>query len=128
MIEMTQILSQHDFRFGLMFRNHEWVSPNVTPVTLHQLIKTVLVPSLTGRIALAHQLVVCMLYLHAVDWLHKAIRSDNILFFSHPSSPEFSKAYLSGFSCARPDRSHEPTTDDGLDSWANFTSIPITKA
>ena len=65
-----------------------------------------------------------MLYLHVVDWLHKAIRSDNILFFSHPNSPELSKAYLSGFKCARPDRCEETTTDDGLDSWAELYLHP----
>lgn len=116
--------SQHDFRFGLIFQLPERVSPDVTPVTLHHLISTVPMPSLNDRIALAHQLAVCVLYLHAVNWLHKAIRSDNILFFSHTSSAELSKPYLSGFHYARPDRSNETTNEDGLDSWAELYLHP----
>lgn len=116
--------SQHDFRFGLIFKNPEWVPPDVTPVTLHHLISTVPMPSLTDRIALAHKVAVCVLYLHAVNWLHKAIRSDNILFFSHTSSPELSKPYLSGFNYARPDWPDETTTGDGLDSWAELYQHP----
>ena len=116
--------SQHNFRFGLIFKNPEWVSPNVAPVTLHHLIRTVPMPSLTDRIALAHQLAVCVLYLHAVNWLHKAIRSDNILLFSNTDSPEFRKPYLSGFNYARPDRPDETTTGDELDSWAELYLHP----
>lgn len=116
--------SQHDFRFGLIFKNPEWVSPNVAPVTLHHLIRTMPMPSLTDRIALAHQLAVCVLYLHAVNWLHKAIRSDNILLFSNTDSPEFRKPYLSGFNYARPDRPDETTTGDELDSWAELYLHP----
>jgi hypothetical protein len=116
--------SQHDFRFGLIFQKPDWVPPNVAPVTLHHLIGTMPMPSLTDRVALAHKVAVCVLYLHAVDWLHKAIRSDNILFFSTTSSPELTKPYLSGFNYARPDRPDETTTGDGLDSWAELYVHP----
>lgn len=116
--------SQHDFRFGLIFKNPEWVAPDVEPVSLHHLIRTMPMPSLTDRIALAHKLAVCVLYLHAVNWLHKAIRSENVLLFSSTSSPELSKPYLSGFSYARPDRPDESTTGDGLDNWAELYLHP----
>jgi hypothetical protein len=116
--------SQHDFRFGLIFQKPDWVPPHVAPVTLHHLISTMPMPSLTDRVALAHKIAVCVLYLHAVNWLHKAIRSDNILLFSTTSSPELTKPYLSGFNYARPDRPDETTTGDGLDSWAELYVHP----
>ena len=116
--------SQHQFRFGLIFQKPEGVPPNVAPVTLHHLINTIPMPSLTDRIALAHKVAVCVLYLHAVNWLHKAIRSDNILFFSTASSPELSKPYLSGFNYARPDRPDEITIEDELESWAELYVHP----
>lgn len=116
--------SQHEFRFGLIFRKPEGVPPEVAPVSLHQLISTMSMPSLTDRVALAHQVAVCVLYLHAVSWLHKAIRSDNILFFPTGSSPELTKPYVSGFNYARPDRPEETTTGDELDSWAELYVHP----
>lgn len=116
--------SQHGFRFGLIFRKPEGVPPEVAPISLHHLISTLPMPSLTDRVALAHQVAVCVLYLHAVSWLHKAIRSDNILVFPTGDSLELTKPYLSGFSYARPDRPDETTTGDELDNWAELYVHP----
>ena len=60
-------------------------------------------PSLSTRIELTRKIIECVLYLHAVDWLHKSLRSDNIVFHSNLGEPNFSTFSLSGFSYSRPD-------------------------
>jgi serine/threonine protein kinase len=61
--------------------------------------------SLNSRIALAHAVAESLMYLHSVSWIHKSIRSDNILFFpgSSGSSLDLENPILSGFGYARPD-------------------------
>ncbi|KAM5341774.1 hypothetical protein ACJ41O_014805 [Fusarium nematophilum] len=71
------------------------------------------VPDLGSRIALAGFLARGLLQLHAAGWLHKGMRSDNILFFhrgTRPSSsnntkapPDISEPYIAGFDYSRPD-------------------------
>lgn len=62
-------------------------------------------PTLEERIAMATSLVGTVRQLHVIGWLHKAIRSENVLFCylagSSPSSKEISGPYLAGFSYAR---------------------------
>jgi serine/threonine protein kinase len=116
--------SQHEFRFGLIFQKPDGVTSNVAPVTLHHLLGTIPKPSLTHRVALAHRVAVGVLYLHAVNWLHKALRSDNVLFFPTANVAELTNPYLSGFSYARPDRPEETTTGGDLDSWTELYVHP----
>lgn len=60
------------------------------------------------------------MYLHSVDWLHKGLRSHNILFFNPPNSlPKYHSPTISGFAYARPnlpeektDRPLRPSKDD----------------
>jgi serine/threonine protein kinase len=59
-------------------------------------------PALSARIALASKLVTCLLYLHTVNWLHKGIRSDNVLFIQTGNGIDFTKPKLSGFEYSRP--------------------------
>ncbi|RMZ78929.1 hypothetical protein DV737_g3716, partial [Chaetothyriales sp. CBS 132003] len=62
------------------------------------------------RITLATSLAESLMYLHSVDWLHKGIQSDNILFFpSSSSSPLPPTPVLSGFDFSRPTSSDETT-------------------
>ncbi|KAF5009716.1 hypothetical protein FDECE_4062 [Fusarium decemcellulare] len=90
--------------------NHRfaWVfdTPSQTtggPKRLRSLFSPVSRPSLTERVALACRLSACLLYLHSVDWLHKAFRSDNILFFYDGDAPDMSDPIVSGFDLSRPD-------------------------
>ncbi|KAL8716280.1 MAG: hypothetical protein Q9220_000185 [cf. Caloplaca sp. 1 TL-2023] len=123
--------SEHEYRFGLVFEkpiHHQ----DQTPVTLHDLLHSVPAPSLTARIALAHKISVCILYLHAVNWLHKSFRSDSIVFF--PTAGENNLAassiastpfYLTGYEYARADRPGETTTGgDDLDEWTELYVHP----
>ncbi len=61
-------------------------------------------PSIRVRIAMAQELTVTLLYLHAVNWLHKALRSASVVFFSNSEGPVLSRPYVSGFEYARPDQ------------------------
>ena len=102
--------SQHDARFGLVFQKPE---KSGSPVSLRHLISKGPKPSLTDRISLAHKISTCILYLHAVNWLHKGLRSDIIIFLpTDPSAnkPAIDQPYVTGFEYARPDRDGETTT------------------
>ena len=98
--------SDHDFRFGLIFKKPDGAN---APISLNQMFEKP-TPSLTARIALAHRISVSVLYLHAVNWLHKGLRSDSIVFFPTESSTNISHPCLSGFEYSRPDKEGETTT------------------
>jgi hypothetical protein len=75
-------------------------------------------PSLTARVALASKLASCVLYLHIVNWLHKAVRSENVIFLFSDDQFDIEKPVLSGFEYSRPDssgqtseRSDQPRSD-----------------
>ncbi|KAI4130346.1 MAG: hypothetical protein LQ338_001781 [Usnochroma carphineum] len=110
--------SEHDYRFGLVF---EKPVDDLHPVSLHDLLKTP-IPSLTERISLAHKISVCVLYLHAVNWLHKSLRSDSIIFF--PPSRSITEPYLTGYEYARADRPGETTTGGDVDEWTELYVHP----
>lgn len=97
--------SQHDARFGLVFQKPEKVS---LPVSLRQMICKGPKASLTDRVSLAHKISTCVLYLHAVNWLHKGLRSDSVMF--SPDDSSLDTPYITGFEYARPDRDGETTT------------------
>lgn len=102
--------SQHDARFGLVFQKSEKSS---LPVSLCQMLSKESKASLTDRISLAHKISTCVLYLHAVDWLHKGLRSDSVMFLpEHPrvNMSAIDRPYVTGFEYARPDRDGETTT------------------
>ena len=107
--------SEHDYRFGLVF---EKPSSDSVPKSLHQILSKPK-PSLTDRISLAHKIATCVLYLHAVNWLHKGLRSDSVLFFPPINTPAttLTQPYLTGFEYARPDKDGETTTGGEVDDW-----------
>lgn len=70
-------------------------------------------PSLNTRIALASDLASSVLYMHAVNWLHKAIRSSNVVIpVDENGNLDYSRRILSGFEYSRPDSS-DHTTESG---------------
>jgi hypothetical protein len=93
-------------RFGLVFEKPSSSHPSTKPLSLHSLLVDpgVEMPSLTDRILLMRLLSETLERLHAVNWLHKGLRSSNILFFSDLSPAEIplSDPYLSGFDYSRP--------------------------
>ena len=99
--------SNHNARFGLVF---EKPGNNASPVSLRQLIYNKSKASLTDRIFLAHRISTCVLYLHAVNWLHKGLRSDGVMFFPDSDTSSIKHPYITGFEYARPDKDGETTT------------------
>ncbi|MCJ1307513.1 hypothetical protein MMC25_001159 [Agyrium rufum] len=99
-------------RFGFVF-----LKPEGGPVvTLHHLLNKAPKPSLSRRIALAQAIANCLLSLHSVNWLHKSLRSSNILFAGDerflPTGTHninLSSPFVSGFDYARPALAGEMT-------------------
>ncbi|KAJ5911151.1 uncharacterized protein N7473_000454 [Penicillium subrubescens] len=65
-------------------------------------------PSVTARLKLALEICKTLLTVHTAGWLHKNIRSENILFFtertnSSNSSQTLTQPYLTGFAFSRAD-------------------------
>jgi len=105
-----------NMRLGLVFERpqDESTHASLPPVSLRELLDTERKPSVTQRIKLAHAISNCLLYLHAVNWLHKGLRSHNVVFFRTSNRHvDYSKAYLSGFDFSRPARSDEMTDIPG---------------
>ncbi|OAG07925.1 uncharacterized protein CC84DRAFT_1256883 [Paraphaeosphaeria sporulosa] len=93
-------------RFGLVFEKPGSAHPSTRPISLHALLtrRDMDTPSLTARIALMRLLSEAVERLHAVNWLHKGLRSSAILFFSDcgPGEVDFNDPYISGFDYSRP--------------------------
>lgn len=121
-------MSNHDARFGLVYSK----PPGCSITSLQELIirHRDPIPSLSIRVEFAQKIATCILYLHAVNWLLKALRSDNVIFFSHNNSNnikggtdtsndiDFDSLLVSGFEYARPDRDDAATRSwSSTDKW-----------
>ena len=96
---------------ALIFENPAGIDPHLQPVSLLTALGNCTKPTLTHRIALAHRVAQCLLYLHAVKRLHKAVRSSNILFFPAPDAEiDVRSPYVTGFDNSRRSRFDEATT------------------
>ena len=96
--------------FGFVYDKPGDATSATKPVSLLELIRTTKIPSLTQRRALAQAISESLMYLHSVNWLHKGIRSDNVVFFVQPGSKAvLTEPILSGFEYARPDTTGEMT-------------------
>jgi hypothetical protein len=106
-------------RFGLVFEKPEGVRPRTRPISLLEILRDTEqdMPSLTSRIALCHAIAEIVEKLHAVDWLHKGLRSHNIIFFPSEDDEEsgdydginFKMPYISGFDYSRPAQNEDMT-------------------
>lgn len=126
-----------DPRIGFVFEkpSGDDVSPTALPLSLFNLLSSPK-PRVTDRIRLAHAIATCLLYLHSVNWLHKGLRSHNVVFFPSASGSDggcgtakidWSKPYLSGFDFARPARAGEMTEIPGHVPTYNLYRHPSTQ-
>ena len=97
-------------RYGLVYEMPVTIDlPSLQSVdrSLFDLILTSTRASLANRISIATQLAQALLQLHTAGWVHKSIRSENVLFISAEGSDAehflSSHPYLIGYDYARPD-------------------------
>ncbi|GAB1315764.1 hypothetical protein MFIFM68171_05974 [Madurella fahalii] len=103
-------------RLGWIFKMPAGSDFNTLVVPLYDLLgDDRFKPSLSQRVTLASKLCSTVLDLHAVDWLHKGIFSDNVIFHLngedglHNYDPE--KPLLTGFEFSRPDGTQTTARD-----------------
>lgn len=88
-------------RLGFVFEKP--TNPAARPISLRKLLETRSKPLLTERVTLAKAISKCLMSLHSVNWLHKSLRSHNIIFFPEAGNIiNYACPYLSGFGYARP--------------------------
>jgi serine/threonine protein kinase len=93
-------------RYGFVYQKPQSVPPKTPYTTLYSQLLSDSKPSLTQRIALAHTIARSLMYLHSVNWLHKGLRSNNIMFFFPKTTsgrPSYSSPIVSGFEYSRVD-------------------------
>jgi hypothetical protein len=91
----------------------------------HIFISGVMAPSLDDRMALATRLTETILQLHTSGWLHKGVRSENVLFFHQESqSIEIKEAYLEGYEYARSDNPSDMTESPESQQESNLYRHP----
>ncbi|KAH6624355.1 prion-inhibition and propagation-domain-containing protein [Chaetomium sp. MPI-SDFR-AT-0129] len=120
-----------NMRLGLVFERplDANLHASLPPVSLRELLETSRKPRVTDRVKLAHAISNCVLYLHAVNWLHKGLRSHNIIFFrSSDGQVDYAKPYLSGFDFSRPARADEMTDVPGDDAEYNLYRHPLAQS
>ena len=102
------------WRFGFVYKRSDFHRI----VSLHDMLAESPQPSLTRRVDLAAKIATSVLSLHAVNWLHKSLRSSNILFLIPPNHDsinhldvraniDLESPLLAGFNYARPASSDE---------------------
>ncbi|KAI3320906.1 prion-inhibition and propagation-domain-containing protein [Xylariaceae sp. AK1471] len=94
---------------GMVFELPHNSSSKTTFTTLRQLLTIWPKPPLSKRLRLCSTLAQCLSSFHAVDWLHKGLQSDNIIFFGTERDDEGDLAhfdlampYVTGFDLSRP--------------------------
>ncbi|KAH7356258.1 prion-inhibition and propagation-domain-containing protein [Pyrenochaeta sp. MPI-SDFR-AT-0127] len=110
-------IDEDEGRFGLVFEKPAAVPAETVPQSLHSLIQAsnevnskIEMPSLTDRITLMRLVSETVERLHAVDWLHKGLRSANILLFPKKDGEiNYADPYISGFDYSRPATSDDMT-------------------
>ncbi|KAI0128673.1 prion-inhibition and propagation-domain-containing protein [Xylariales sp. AK1849] len=124
-----------NLRLGLVFERPEddRIHMEMPPVSLRELLerdpKTYRRPRVTDRVQLAHAVSNCLLSLHLANWLHKSLRSDNVIFFrTAEGHVNYSKPYISGFDFSRPARKDEMTEIAGDDVEHNLYRHPHAQA
>jgi serine/threonine protein kinase len=101
--------------FCFLYRYPPSASSTVEPLTLKQvmLLSEARKPTLSQRFRIATMLAESILELHSSKWLHKAVCSSNVLFFSDAQSGhvDFSTPHIAGFEFSRPDTVEDQTLD-----------------
>lgn len=93
------IHNQDNFRYGFVFRSPA-DETNGFPRSLYDLLTSIRKPSLNERVAAARAIATSLWYLHATNWLHKGLRSENVILQGRTLSLD--EPFLAGFEYSRP--------------------------
>lgn len=107
-------------RYGWIFIMPVGSANDTAIKTLHSILgQDHYKPTLAQRISLAWKLASSLLYLHAVNWLHKGVHSGNVIFSFDGDTFNVEKPVLSGFDYSRPESNK--TTSRSLDpKWDSY--------
>ena len=104
-------------RFGLVFKKPDTAPAKATTSTLVERFEADPYSGLADRIALARAVTQTVHYLRAVDWLHKAIRPQNIVSVARRYDPvQYDSPLISGFDYSRPAHSLDTTQESSGES------------
>ncbi|KAK5687601.1 hypothetical protein LTS10_001741 [Elasticomyces elasticus] len=100
----TRSTKGHNSELALVFERPEHSEEDDSgPLSLRGMVSNDAGVSLNARFELACTLAESLMYLHAVNWVHKGISSENVLFHPGPDRRlKFYEPVLSGFEHARP--------------------------
>lgn len=94
-----------DMRYGFAFAYPPGSGADVISLKETLINKAVeALPTLADRYQTAYALAMSLAILHTAGWLHKSIRSQNIIFPKSDDSVLWSRPYLVGFEYSRPDQ------------------------
>jgi hypothetical protein len=113
-------------RFLVLYRWPDNAGRQVKPPkSLWQYVASSYKPSLSSRLRLASELAKSLLLLHFADWMHKAISSDNMIFFACNESGGRSLAdpYLVGFDYSRTSVPNTPSQKLDGDAEIEYAAI-----
>ena len=110
-VEYQEAGDSNHTRLGLVFERPSGSDFDEAPLSMRNILSEpgTWRPSITQRVKLARAIASSLLYLHSVSWLHKGIRSSNILFFLQAKDQkrslgiDYSTPILSGFDFSRPE-------------------------
>lgn len=120
--------SEYATRFGIVFEKPLTDGVQSDIITLRELLGREPKPSLGTRVSLCAVLARCVHSFHAVNWLHKALRADNIVFISSPRPPDLSAPFVSGFELSRPSIIDQMTEKPGFDPSKDIYRHPNTQS
>lgn len=112
--------SLYGLRYGIVYQVPEEIRGRLFS-SLSDLISKVNTVPLEIRMRTAYALCEALLNLHSIGWYHKAIKSENVLFFGQNSEMgsegsfsawELHCPYLIGFDCSRPSAAETRSTVD----------------
>lgn len=112
-------------RYGFLFRLP--IGEAETAISLNKLLKrhsAERLPTLEQRFRIAYSLSLSLSILFGIEWLHKGIRSHNILFITQGNAVRWDRPYLCGFAYARPDRPNVPSDRVDPGEWFNVYRHP----
>ncbi|RDA83891.1 hypothetical protein CP532_3358 [Ophiocordyceps camponoti-leonardi (nom. inval.)] len=82
-------------------------------------------PSLEDRYRVAYHVGLSLAMLHTAGWLHKSIRSQNVLFVVRGGRPVWKRPYLAGFDFSRPDAVDESSEKPDQSARFNLYRHPL---